>query len=95
MGDVDGEGAVESGRGEEAERKRKLEGEGGGRGRERRVREGRERENERVGEVRGRLEKVDGSRMHLQPCAPNSKKCGSRVFLTATTLPCLDQSEAW
>ena len=93
MGDVDGEGAVESGRGEEAERKRKLEGEGGGRGRERRVREG--RENERVGEVRGRLEEVDGSRMHLQPCAPNSKKCGSRVFLTATTLPCPDQSEAW
>ena len=30
-----------------------------------------ERENERVGEVRGRLEEVDGSRMHLQPCAPN------------------------
>ena len=58
MGDVDGEGAVESGRGEEAERKRKLEGEGGGKGRERRVREGRERENERVGEVRGRLEEV-------------------------------------
>ena len=79
MGDVDGEGAVESGRGEEAERKRKLEGEGGGRGRERRVREGREREWE-----------GGGSKREI-----SSKKCGSRVFLTATTLPCPDQSEAW
>ena len=40
MGDFDGEGAVESGRGEEGERERKVEGEGRGRGRERGVREG-------------------------------------------------------
>ena len=46
MGDVDGEGAVESGRGEEGERERKVEDEGRGRGRERRVRKGREGERE-------------------------------------------------
>ena len=56
MGDVDGEGAVESGRGEEGERERKVEGEGRGRGRERRVREGRAGEPEDGGskrEIRG------------------------------------------
>ena len=40
MGDVDGEGAMESGRGEEGERERKVEGKGRGRGRDRRVTEG-------------------------------------------------------